>query len=238
MKIRLLILILIHPREKNNFFHEPDSPSRAFLMDYMSLWYLLKMNYSLWLWKYLGVPWFLFPAWLIRWRVLIPQAIVAKGTVDGVWLAMKHRWAINLAGGYTHADKTKGDMFNVYPDISLAIHYAKKWHIATARRILVINTSVSQANGVIKDFPKDEGVYVWDIFDPTVYPADRSAYDKIHEKVTVGEFDNDESYITKVRHRVNLALSSYAPDFVIYNAGYDCLEGDHYGRMRISESII
>lgn len=60
----------------------------------------------------------------------------------------------------------------------------------------------------------------------------------VHEKATVGQFDNDESYITKIRHKVNLALSSYAPDFVIYNAGYDCLPGDKYGRLQISESMV
>lgn len=56
--------------------------------------------------------------------------------------------------------------------------------------------------------------------------------------MTVGQFDDDESYITKIRHKVNLALSSFAPDFVIYNAGYDIMEGDHYGKMKISESIL
>lgn len=148
------------PQGVKNFYHEPDSPSRAFLMDYMSLWYLLKLCYSINLWKYLDIPCFFFPAWITRWRVLIPQAIVAKGTVDGVCLALKHGWAINLDGGYTHSRKTEGDMFNIYPDIQLAIHFAKKWHIQQTRRILVINTSIMQANGVIKDFPKDEGVYV------------------------------------------------------------------------------
>jgi len=51
-------------------------------------------------------------------------------------------------------------MFNVYPDITLAIHFAKKWHIQACRRILVINTSCCQANGIIKDYEGDEGVYV------------------------------------------------------------------------------
>jgi len=226
------------PYGVKNFYHEPDSPSRAFLMDFMSLWYLLKLCYSMWLWHYLCIPWIFFPAWLVRWWVLIPQAVAAKGTVDGVWLALKNRWAINLDGGFTHWSKSSGDFFNVYPDISLAIHYAKKWHIQQWRRILVINTSVSQANGVIKDYPKDEGVYVWDIFDPTVYPRDKDTHNMIHEKANVGRFDNDESYLTKIRHRVNLALSSYAPDFVIYNAGYDWLGDDCYGKMNISESMI
>mmetsp|Transcript_21129 Transcript_21129/g.20822 ORF Transcript_21129/g.20822 Transcript_21129/m.20822 type:complete len:172 (-) Transcript_21129:290-805(-) len=130
------------PEEEKNFYHEPDSPTRAFLMDKLSFWYLLKMCYSWPLSKYLGVPAYFLPGWVIRFGVLIPQAQVAKGTVDGICLAIRHGWAINLDGGYTHAYSSSGSMFNVYPDITLAIHYAKKWHVQSARRILVINTSV------------------------------------------------------------------------------------------------
>lgn len=37
---------------------------------------------------------------------MIPQGKIAKGTVDGVCLAMKYGWAINLDGGHTHATKS------------------------------------------------------------------------------------------------------------------------------------
>jgi hypothetical protein len=55
---------------------------------------------------YLDVPAIIFPAWFIRWMVMIPQGKIAKGTVDGVCLAMKYGWAINLDGGHTHATKS------------------------------------------------------------------------------------------------------------------------------------
>lgn len=32
-----------NPIGVKNFFHEPDSPSRAFLLEHMSVWYLLKL---------------------------------------------------------------------------------------------------------------------------------------------------------------------------------------------------
>lgn len=32
-----------NPEGSKNFFHEPDSPSRAFLLEHMSTWYLLKL---------------------------------------------------------------------------------------------------------------------------------------------------------------------------------------------------
>jgi acetoin utilization deacetylase AcuC-like enzyme len=187
---------------------------------------------------YLDVPAIIFPAWIVRYFVLIPQAKIAKGTVDGVCLAMRYSWAINLDGGHTHATKSCGNMFNVYPDISLAIHYARKWHRNKANRIMVINTSCSQANGVLRDFHEDEGVHICDVFDPTVEPKDTKSYPGIDTQINVGSNDDDDSYISKIMHKVNLALSTFGPDFVIYNAGYDIMEGDKIGKMRISDSTV
>lgn len=187
---------------------------------------------------YLDVPAIFFPAWFVRWLVLQPLAKAAKGTVDGVCLALRHGFAINLMGGFTHCTTTYGDLFNVYPDVTLAIHYAKKWHASQCMRILVINTSVMQANGVARELPNDESVYLCDIYDNTIAPKDYKAISKINQSATVGEFDNDESYISKITHRVNTALSSHNPDFVIYIAGYDCMSGDKKGKMNISESVV
>lgn len=61
---------------------------------------------------------------------------------------------------------------------------------------------------------------------------------KIIIGINVSKSDNDESYITKIRHKINLALSTYGPDFVIYNAGYDIIEGDKIGNMNISDTTV
>ena len=206
--------VKFNPYEIKNFYHEPESPSRAFLLDFMSIFYLFKLWYSFMLTAYLDVPALLLPAWVIRWQTLRPLAKAAKGTVDGVCLAVKHGWAINLAGGYTHWSRDSGDMFNIYPDISLAIHYAKKWHPNETRRILFIDTSATQANGVARDFFGDDSVYILDFYNPLSPPKDTEARQGIHLEVTVGDFDNDDSYISKIRHNVSLAISSFTPELI------------------------
>ena len=227
----------LNPYGKKNFYHEPESPSRAFFLEKMGIFYLLKLCYSIMLTTYLDVPAFLFPAWLSRWVVLQPLAKATKGTVDGVCLALHHGWAINLLGGFTHCTTTYGDMFNIYPDITLAVHYAKKWHGVHCKRILIINTSVVQANGVARELPNDGTVYLCDIYDASVPPKDQAARYLINQSATVSEADNDESYLSKINHRVNVSMTSFNPDFVIYIAGYDCLTGDKKGKMNISESV-
>lgn len=105
-------------------------------------------------------------------------------------------------------------MFNIYPDISLAIHYAKKWHPNETRRILFIDTSATQANGVARDFFGDDSVYILDFYNPLSPPKDTEARQGIHLEVTVGDFDNDDSYISKIRHNVSLAISSFTPELI------------------------
>ena len=158
--------------------------------------------------------------------------------MDGVCLALKNGWAINLSGGFTHWTKDFGDMFNIYPDISLAIHYAKKWHPLETRRILLIDTSATQANGVARDFYGDESVYILDFYNPLVAPKDHEARKGIHAEVSIGEFDNDESYLSKIQHNVSVAISTFNPELIIYNAGYDVMFGDRKGNLKMSEESI
>lgn len=89
-----------------------------------------------------------------------------------------------------------------------------------------------------RDWYDDESVYILDFYDPTIEPQDKGARSGITAEVTIGKADNNQSYITKIQHRVNLALSEFSPDFVIYNAGYDILPGDKKGKMDITDSVV
>jgi len=113
-----------------------------------------------------------------------------------------------------------------------------KWHNSQCQRILVINTSATQANGIAREAYNDDSVHICDLYDPTVSPKDIDARVRINTSATVGEFDDDDSYTSKVIHRVSLALTSFVPDFVIYNAGYDVMPGDEKGKMKISDSVV
>lgn len=129
-------------------------------------------------------------------------------------------------------------MFNIYPDISLAIHFARKWHPNETRRILFIDTSATQANGVARDYFNDNLLYILDFYNPGIQPHDLGARKGIQAEVSITEFDNDETYISKIRHNVSLAITTFNPDFIIYNAGYDVLEGDRKGRLKISQEAV
>ena len=57
-------------------------------------------------------------------KVLNPMNKATSGTITGIKVALDKGWWINFAGGYHHAQFTKGGGFWVYPDISLAVYFA------------------------------------------------------------------------------------------------------------------
>ena len=51
--------------------------------------------------------------------------------------------------------------------------------------------------------------------------------------------DNDQSYLEKLRKCIDHAIHQFQPQFIIYNAGTDCMKNDPLGDLNISpEGII
>lgn len=85
-------------------------------------------------------------------------------------LAIKHRWAINLSGGYHHACCNSGGGFCIYPDITLMVHYLRKWQ--KVYRIMIIDLDAHQGNGHERDMMDDQNVHIVDAYNPHIYPHD------------------------------------------------------------------
>ena len=130
--------------------HRPSLPSRAFLLEKMSAFYLFKLCYSAYICKCLEVPLFFLPAWFLRMKILVPMQRAVQGSVDTVCLALHKGWGINLAGGYHHATCNSGGGFCIYPDITFMVHFARKYH--GVRKVLIIDLDAHQGNGHERDF--------------------------------------------------------------------------------------
>lgn len=46
---------------------------------------------------------------------------------------------------------------------------------------------------------------------------------------------NDDEYLVEVVEALDKAFREFKPDFVIYNAGTDCMVGDPLGELNLSE---
>lgn len=83
--------------------HQPSFPKRELLNELMTKRHLFWLNFSTYICKCIEVPLFFLPEFLMRMRVLEPMQLATQGSIDAACLALKHKWAINLAGGYHHA---------------------------------------------------------------------------------------------------------------------------------------
>ncbi|CDW80072.1 UNKNOWN [Stylonychia lemnae] len=217
--------------------HEPQIPSRKFLLEKMSALYLFKLNYSAYICKCLEVPLFFLPAWFLRLRVLNPMMRATQGSVDASCLAMKHGWAINLAGGYHHATCSGGGGFCIYPDITFIVHFSRKHH--GIRKILIIDLDAHQGNGHERDMLQDHNVHIIDAYNPYIYPGDQQAELAIKTRISVTSYDDDTSYLNNLEVQIPEVYEQFRPELVIYNAGTDCMMNDPLGRLNITpEGIV
>lgn len=71
------------------------------------------------------------------------------------------------------------------------------------------------------------------MFNNNIYPADSYAKTAIGEEVHVKYRDSDDDYLAKVQNALASAFRKFNADFIVYNAGTDCMQGDPLGSNMI-----
>jgi len=153
-----------------------------------------------------------FPISVIEKKLLYPMKLATRGTIEAAELAYGNkRWAINLSGGYHHAERETGDGFCFFADIPLAMNVL--WAKDPNLRIFYIDTDAHQGNGVETIFkdklkhaqasPKDTQLVVFDIFSDKDYPeepVERSYFDVMLVKLfkQIGYHDPTEDIKKRV----------------------------------------
>ena len=62
-----------------------------------------------------------------------------------------------------------------------------------------------------------------------MFPGDLEAQLGIKKKLTITPEENDNDHLEKVKLALEESIPLFKPDFIIYNAGIDCIEGDPLG---------
>jgi len=76
--------------------------------------------------------------------------------------------------------------------------------------------------------------FIMDAFNNHIYPGDEYAKAAISEEVHVSYRDSDIEYLSKVEAGLTSSFRKFNPDFIIYNAGTDCMQGDPLGSLNLS----
>jgi len=171
-------------------------------------------------------------------RVLLRRLrLQTGGTILGAKLALESGWCINIGGGFHHCSGESGGGFCAYADISLAIKFLLK-HFPEVKSAMIIDLDAHQGNGHERDFLDDERVYILDAYNHSIYPGDSTAKRSIRKEMKLRFHTNDSTYLPLIDKGIDEALKEFKPDFILFNAGTDILDGDPLGMLNISSQGI
>jgi histone deacetylase 11 len=180
------------------------------------------------------------PGRVLDWCVLRPMRWATMGTVVAARECFEHGLAINLGGGFHHAKPNGGEGFCIYSDIALAIHQMRaEGLLAADERVAYVDLDAHQGNGVCHQFMIDNRVFIFDMYNSTIYPAyDVEARDRIDCDIRLTPACTTGEYLRELKARLPGFLDSVGSSqrigMAIYNAGTDIYEGDPLGMMNIS----
>jgi histone deacetylase 11 len=169
-------------------------------------------------------------ATILKRKMLDPMLYASGGTILAAKLAIKHGLAINLSGGYHHAESDSGGGWCYYNDIMMAVMDNLDL------KILIIDLDAHQCNGIgrIKLEKGWNNVFIFDMYNKDVYPHDIVAREAINVKIELRSGVEVQEYLTKLKEGLESTFSQFSPDLIIYNAGSDVLRGDPLGGMNLS----
>lgn len=161
-----------------------------------------------------------------------PFLYAVGGTILAADLAIEHGFSINLSGGYHHANKYKGGHFCLFADIQLAVHKILEkhpdWHI------IIVDLDAHQGTGHAIDLVENQQVHIFDMY-VEGWPNDHVAKEATEFGFCIPPRTNDVAYLAMLEDELPKAVAKVKPNFIIYNAGTDILDGDQIGGLKVSE---
>jgi acetoin utilization deacetylase AcuC-like enzyme len=161
---------------------------------------------------------------------LIRRSLTAVGgTVLTAKLALEQGKALNLTGGYHHAFANYGAGFCLFNDLYLAA--LSMLQTKGIDKVLIFDCDVHQGDGTAKLAANNAQVYTVSIHGEKNFPARKQVSD-LDFNLTKGT--EDLEYLETVDQALNLALNTFGPDAVIYDAGVDIHINDDLGHLNIT----
>jgi histone deacetylase 11 len=162
------------------------------------------------------------------------------GTIVAARQSLECGLAVNLGGGFHHAKPDGGEGFCIYSDIALAIHALRSEELLSAEaRVVYIDLDAHQGNGVCHAFMHDARVFIFDMYNSTIYPSyDLEAQERIDCGVRLTSNCSEGEYLRELHGRLpgflDSATRSPGVGLAIYNAGTDVLADDPLGQLCLS----
>lgn len=161
------------------------------------------------------------PAGLTDAAVLKAFRTASGGTVTAARLAVRYGMAINLGGGYHHAEPDAGGGFCIYADMPMAIRALQAEGLI--ERALIVDLDAHQGNGTALCLADDDSVFTFDMHQEGIYPNPKERNDL---DLPLAAGTTDAEYLAILNRRLPEVFEAAAPGLVILQAGVDVLAED------------
>ena len=152
------------------------------------------------------------------------------GTVAALRCAVDGKGiAVNLAGGYHHAQPDKAEGFCAIADVAIAIRRLRTQRFEG--RVLIVDLDAHHGNGNALIFAEDESVFTFSIHD--VRWCDIAK--RNHLDIELPPHTGDADYLDVLVDHLPRIVSAFSPALVVYVAGSDPYVGDPLGVFDLSE---
>ena len=135
--------------------------------------------------------------------------------------------AVNLGGGFHHAEPEQGAGFCIFNDVGVAI--ARLRARGFGGRVAIVDLDFHQGNGNTAAFSVDPSVFVFSLHGSVWSHAEASGGKEIHLTGAVG----DRRYLEVLDEHLLAEMKRFRPQLVFYLAGTDILERDPLGSFGV-----
>jgi acetoin utilization deacetylase AcuC-like enzyme len=162
-------------------------------------------------------------------RLRAAMWLCTGGSILAARLALEHRIALHLGGGFHHAFPDHGEGFCLINDVAIAIRaLQQERHI---ERALVVDLDVHHGNGTAAIFPTDPSVFTFSMHQENNYPLRKPPGDL---DIGLEDGTDDHTYLALLLRHLPGILERQQPDLVFYLAGADPYEADQLGGLALT----
>lgn len=174
--------------------------------------------------------------------IMNAQIMGTEGTLKALELALTdpEHWAINLSGGYHHANRDFGSGYCLIADSAVAI----KSFLNRDRhhKVLIVDLDAHFGDGNAEIFEHEKRVKIFDIYNTDIFPIPileaEGGKRKVDFDFPIPKGTRGYAYMRKLESNLPSILEKGGFSLIYYNAGTDVLQGDIGGLGLTDKEII
>ena len=170
------------------------------------------------------------------WRAALHAAGAGIRAVDGILAGEFDRAFCNVRPPGHHAERSQAMGFCLLGNVAIAAAHALSRSDADVRRVAIVDFDVHHGNGTEDLIAPDPRVLLFSTFQHPLYPykgADTASAHILNLPLPAGT--GSDAFREQVETRVLPRLVGFAPDLVLFSAGFDAHRADPLAGMLLDE---